>query len=81
MVSKSTIHKSLLLSPMAWALLYGINAQVGRSQSAILPRSAPVAAPQSAIAALSPTVIAPVNPKPVGAIAQQVTPDSSLSLD
>ena len=69
---------------MAWALLYGINAQVGRSESAI-SQMAPIAAPQSTIAALSSTVsTAPANvsARSVGAIAQQVSsPDNSPSLD
>ena len=76
MFSKSIIGKSLLLFPMAWAVLYGITAKVGRSESAIAPA-------QSTVSGLSSTV--PVNSigaSPASSIAQQITPtDSSSSPD
>ena len=76
MVSKSTIYKSLLLSPMAWAVLCSTNSQVGRSEPAIAPT-------QSTISELSSTVpVDSMGTRAASSIAQQVpSTDSSLSLD
>ena len=43
MFSKSKIWKSLLLSPIAWAVFYSANSQVSRAESAPKPLKLAVA--------------------------------------
>ncbi len=74
MVSKSTICKSLLLSPITWTVFYSIHSQVARSELAI-------AVPQPTATALSSNVSTTADSvitQPAGAIAQRVSSTDRL---
>ena len=74
MVSKSTICKSLLLSPITWTVFYSTHSQVARSELAI-------AVPQPTATALSSNVSTTADSvitQPAGAIAQRVSSTDRL---